>query len=64
MYGHPRSDGTLRSSQIAPVGAGGSASNRYRLVGEAYVQGIMRGELYNGVDDQDGGLAEETIVLE
>ncbi|KAI4169324.1 MAG: hypothetical protein LQ348_007299 [Seirophora lacunosa] len=50
--------------KTASVGAGGSASNRYRLVGEAYVQGIMRGELYNGVDDQDGGLAEETIVLE
>ncbi|KAI4115865.1 MAG: hypothetical protein LQ345_003619 [Seirophora villosa] len=50
--------------KTASVGAGGSASNRYRLVGEAYVQGIMRGELYNGVDDKDGGLAEETTVLE
>ncbi|KAL8957983.1 MAG: hypothetical protein Q9193_004870 [Seirophora villosa] len=54
--------------KTASVGEASSASNRYRLVGEAYVQGIMQGELYdgqsNGGDDQDGGLAEETIILE
>ncbi|KAL8651736.1 MAG: hypothetical protein Q9210_003082 [Variospora velana] len=49
------------------VGQDGNTSNRYRLIGESYIHGIMRGELFdrqaNGIDNQRGGLAEETIHL-
>ncbi|KAI4217694.1 MAG: hypothetical protein LQ351_000290 [Letrouitia transgressa] len=45
----------------------GHASDHYRLIGESYIHGIMRGELLGGRDDlphnQRGIFVEETITL-
>lgn len=50
-----------------PLEQTGDASNRYRLIGESYIQGIMRGEIFGGRNDdaydQLSILTEETIAI-
>lgn len=53
--------------KVPPHERTGDAPNRYRLIGESYIQGIMRGEIFDGRNhgshDQRGILVEETITI-